>query len=156
MKKEEKKTSTNGRWGITVVIPVELTLPIEGKLIKYGEVEGHTAFEIIPEKTGIFFNLLGEVEIHGGAEIICSKNLQSSTVVTLVAMSEVAIIESFGYKGRSSSVFLYQNGIRKEIPAGVLASMGLIKGVSGETVAIEIQPVKSAMQIALEKAGLVK
>lgn len=46
--------------------------------------------------------------------------------VTLLVLSERAIIKSYGYKRRSSTITYYEAGEAKAIPASVLLALGVL------------------------------
>lgn len=57
-----------------------------------------------------------DLEPLAGASIVIAQNLQGGDSVTLLLLSERAIIKSYGYKRRSSTITYYEDGEAKAIP----------------------------------------
>jgi len=152
MKEVLRATSTNGRWGLAVVAKEDVTFPAEGTLSDLGTVAGIRTFQFEPGATGLWAYPVGsDVKIHGGATEICRIDLQSSACITLLQLGPESVLEFYGYKGRSSSILAFIEGIRAEIPEPVLLAMGLIKG-TGEIVEIEPPaPLQGAMAEAFQR-----
>jgi len=140
MKKEIfSARSTNGRWGLAVVGPQGTTFPAQGSLRHIGKVAGTVTYEFVPGETGTWVMTAEDVTVHGGATVVDCMDLQSSRTVSLLLLGPEAVIEHHGYKRRSSRIVAYVNGAEADIPATVLAAMGLLKA-DGEEVAIEPPP----------------
>lgn len=158
MKEIVQNSSTNGRRGVTVVGPDEIknvTDPIKGKLTRLGTIEGQESFEFIPGENGIWYLLdAGDTEVVRGATIVISMDLQSGNHCSIVALGDFAVIKSYGYKGRSSRIVAYKDGKKVDLPATVMAAMGLIE-VDRQVVEVEIPPIDSPLAEALRKAGIV-
>jgi hypothetical protein len=151
-KKEYRKTSTNGRWGLVVLCDTEYPLvrPIEGKLIDYGTVDGHRTFEIIPEEgTGRWYYWAEDAECISGCAIVHQEDLQSSQFATLIVGSDTFIMRSYGYKRRSSDITVWKKGQFVRVSSATLAAMGLLPGNEGK--AVEIEPPKNTVDVSLLK-----
>jgi hypothetical protein len=131
--------STNGRWGMAVVGPEGVKFPAQGSLSHVGKVAGVQTYEFIPGETGQWVLVAEDCKVHGGATVVESMSLQSSAVTTLLVLGEEAVIEHYGYKRRSSRVVAYHKGAEVDIPATVLAAMGLVQA-GGEVVEIAPPP----------------
>jgi hypothetical protein len=57
-----QETSTNGRWGLTIVGDVadDFSFPAKGRLIDMGEIERHKTFQFVPDESGHWIDLAGE------------------------------------------------------------------------------------------------
>lgn len=149
-KKEIRKTSTNGRWGMTVIMPDSDSgiYPVEGKLLDYGVIDGHRTFEIVPEEgTGKWYGIFGDIECISGCTIIHQEDLQSSCYATLIVGSETFIIRGYGYKRRGSNISVFRAGKQVEVSSAQLAVMGLLPGNTGKEV--EIDPPKNTVDVSL-------
>jgi len=150
-------TSTNGRWGIKMVGPKGLSLgkPQEGQLVSLKKIEGHDTFKFIPEPGSGKWYMVGEDLVPlAGCEVVCKRDLQSSSTCTVLVGGKFIAVKSRGYKGRSSSVTCYACGEEIKAPAAVLAAMGLIP-CTIEKVSATAPPLPSPLAEALAKAGLV-
>lgn len=129
--------STNGRWGIAVLGPEGTRLPAQGRLMDLGEVAQIRTFRFVPDDSSGQWVWAGDdAEVVAGARVVADVGLQSHRRATVIIMGPEAIIRSYGYKRRSESIVAFVNGQEQEIPAQVLASMGLIPGVE----AVEVEP----------------
>ncbi len=158
MKEVWKKTSTNGRWGVSVVCDQKIeedSSLIQGTVKHLGKVEGHEVFQLIPSQEKTWVLLGDDVAVLSGGTVIYKTGLQSSRVATIALLSSQAVIETSGYKGRSSHISCLIEGEEKHIPASCLLAMGLIKGDEGEVIKVEAPPaIESNMLAALKSAGL--
>ena len=150
------RSSTNGRWGITVVVPsgVSLDTPQEGKLVSLGKVERHDTFRFLPDPgSGKWFMLGGDFDPIAGCKVVMKLDLQSWRSATLIVGGPFFAYKAHGYKRRGHTVVAYRDGQRVEVPAAVLAAMGVIP-VEEKEVDVETPPLTSSLRDALIKAGL--
>ena len=153
MKEVYKKKSTNGRSGLAIVAESDVTFPAKGMLTSLGTFEGVKTFRFDPDENGKWFLIGGELEAVSGAAVVESVYLQSSRYATIVAGGDFFVTREIGYKGNSSNILAFQRGVAIELPATVLAAMGLIP-CEAKTVEIEIPEVESTVAEALRKAGI--
>lgn len=150
-------SSQNGRWGLAVVAPDDCDIdrsPAEGSLVSLGKIEGLDTYEFLPGKTGQWIKIFEDAVPIVGAVVVKGHDLQGGNTATLVAMGPFAALKLYGYKRRSSSVVAYKNGKQVDLPAAVMAAMGLIP-CEREVVQVEIPPVEEGpLAAALRKAGL--
>ena len=155
--KETKLTSTNGRWGLTVVHPndVDITAaPVEGELESLGSIEGHKTFVFTPKAgTGRWYILEGDTECLAGCKIVTRVGLQSFREATLLVLRPFAAYKRFGYRRRSSRIIAWRKGEPVELPPSVMAAMGLIPA---ERKRIDVEPpaLDGALAEALKKSGV--
>lgn len=119
--------STNGQRGLSLVGPSGVTLPARGALRHVGNVAGAVTYEFTPGESTTWVLVGGDVTVHGGATLAASVDLQSSQVASLVLLGPQAVVEHHGYKRRSSRIVAYAEGGEIDIPAPVLAAMGLLQ-----------------------------
>ena len=151
MKELFAATSTNGNYGIALVGPEGTTFPAEGSIKHLGKVAGMATYEFTPGETETWIYVGGDVQVRGGATVVASEDLQSSRFASILLLGPEAIIETYGYKGRGTCIEAYVRGIRTDIPATVLAALGLIEA-EGEIIAIAPPPVlQGAMALAFAK-----
>ena len=161
---ESHWSSTNGRWGLTIISPnkIQEGQPFFGRLTDLGKVAGFRTFSVqepgesgaSPDECG-WFVVVGDGQPLVGATRIESLDLQSSNSVNLFSIAaKFAAIKTFGYKGRSSHVSAWVNGESLDLSPQMMAAMGLIPA-DGHVVQVEPDPVlPDALQSALMKAGL--
>lgn len=151
-----QETSTNGRWGLTIVGDVadDFSFPAKGNLFNMGQIEGHKTFKFVPDENGQWIDLAGDVELVAGCVEVCRESLQSNNVTTLIAGGEFFAYVSYGYKRRSQTVVAYNKGKLLDLPASVMAAMGLID-CTNEVVQIELPPIDNPIADALRRAGIV-
>ena len=152
MKEIVRAISTNGRWGMAVVSPEEVRLPCEGSLKDLGSVGQVKTFLFEPGSTGTWILAADcDVRIHGGASLAYSTDLQSSRSISLLVLGREAVVEFIGYKGRSSRIKAFIEGVETDIPGPVLLAMGLLQP-EGEIVEIEPPaPLQGAMAEAFQR-----
>lgn len=120
--------ATNGRTGLAVVGPAATAWPAEGALRPVGRAAGVDTWAIEPGQTQTWvLPVLGAVRVHGGATVVATEGLQSGREATLLLLGREAVVEIFGYDRRDSRVAAYVDGVERDIPAPVLAAMGLLK-----------------------------
>ena len=164
MKKVVSRRSTNGRWGLDIVvaddavkIPMDDGIAVRGSIVSLGTLSGMRTYEFfdsVDSDDGQMFLLTGEVDTVNGAEVVEYVSLQSSGTATLLVLSDLAVMRHVGYKGRSGEFALYDKGVRKDIPQAVLASMGLIV-TDQEVVIVDPPKISSAIADAARAAGLI-
>jgi hypothetical protein len=132
--------STNGRWGLTIVGPEGTRFPAEGALRHVGKVAGMETFEFLPGETGQWIFPTGDVTVHGGATVVKTVYLQSNEECNLLVLGQEAVVEHYGYKRRGSRIVAYVRGVETDIPAAVLAAMGLLKVENGGSIKVEPPP----------------
>jgi len=151
--KEIKCSSTNGRWGLTIVHEDGVKFPAKGILDSLGKIEGHDTFQFTADENGDWIVLGGDLEPVSGCKIISKMGLQSNDYVTLLSGGKFLAYKSFGYKGRSENLVAMKDGVEVKLPASVLAAMGIIPC---EKTAVDTEPpaLNSSLADALKKAGL--
>ena len=139
MKEIFKAVSTNGRWGMAIVGPNEVSrLPAEGGIRHIGKIAGIETYVFEPGPTQTWVaGFEKEVVVHGGATLVLEMGLQSGASASIVLLGPEAVVQTYGYRTRSSSVLAFINGVERSIPETVLAAMGLAK-TTGEI--IEVAP----------------
>ena len=150
---EIKNTSTNGRWGITVVCEDDIDFPAKGILKAFGTIEGHKIFQFTASEDGSWIVIGGDLKPIAGCKVVACDDLQSSRCVTILAGGSFMAWKSYGYKGRSSSVNALKNGQQVTLSAAVMAVMELIPSKK-HVVDTAPPPIDSALAEALKKAGL--
>lgn len=169
MKEAFVEYSINGRWGVSIVSAdfdkVEYGKPVQAAITRLGKVEGRDVLRFDATDKPQWAVVLGDAKPLAGASEVLSMGLQSSQYVTVLLLSETAIVKTYGYKGRSSSISCYQQGKRVEIPASVLLALGLVEAANepeevppppsfGDTIS---QPeLRGALAEALLAAGFAK
>lgn len=158
--------STNGRWGLSIVSSDFEALtygnPVQATVFRLGKTEGRDVLRLDATDKPQWVVVLGDAQPLAGASEVLHVSLQSSRYVTVLLLSEMALVKTLGYKGRSSSVHCYQNGRRADIPSSVLLGLGLLGGTKPEEVPpppsfeVEAAPaeVRSALAEALIAAGI--
>jgi len=152
-----RESSTNGRWGLVIVSntkeDLDLHQPTEGRLISLGIEEGRDIFEFVPEKTGQWIMVGGDLTAVCGCNVFYTRSLQSNRGVSIAVGGDFFAVKSYGYKGRSSGVWAFKKGEVVDLPTPVLMAMGLLP-VKKEVIEIEIPPIGGDLKAALEAAGL--
>lgn len=156
MKEILRATSTNGRWGLVIVSDFEgdINVPVKGSLSKLGVIGGMTTYKFTENQNAdTFIMACGDADMIAGAVVIEKIDLQSSDTIMLIAGGNFFSIKTYGYKRRSSRIESFSNGNKIDVPATVLAAMGVIR-VDEEPVKIEIPALDSPLAAALAKAGI--
>lgn len=156
MKEIYKTLSTNGRWGLSIVSgdDIDITEPAQGVLTRLGEIGGIATYRFDAQLSGQWFVVVPNLaQPLAGCSVVTEISLQSSRYVTLIAGGEFMAFECIGYKGRKSWVQAFSKGQSVDLPASVMAAMGLIQ-CKEEVVKVEIPKINNALQEALLKAGL--
>ncbi|MBR5950704.1 MAG: hypothetical protein IKZ87_04645 [Actinomycetaceae bacterium] len=124
--------STNGRWGVSIVShdfdEIKYGQAVQATVTKLGRIEGRDVLRLDKTDKPQWVLVLGDSKPLAGASVALGMGLQSGSYVTVLLLSETAIVKTYGYKGRSSSVTFYQKGERANIPASVLLALGLVEG----------------------------
>lgn len=149
-----KDVSTNGRSGLAIVAESEVSFPAKGRLVLLGTFEGVKTFKFEAAQDGKWFYVGGEIEAVSGAVVVESAYMQSNNYATIIAGGDFFVIRSFGYKRRSSNIRAFNNGVEIELPATVMAAMGLIPA-ENKPVVVEIPAIESPIAEALRKARIV-
>lgn len=159
MREIARFTSTNGRWGISVVgdVPDEFKLssgPVRGTAQPLGTVEGHSVFRLCPDDQAQSWVLVGsDLVAVEGATVVCAQSLQSSDNCSILLLGPMAVVKSYGYKRRNYQVTLYSEGQAQDCPAPVLLALGLLPAQDVPAVQPP-PPASSAFAEALRRAGL--
>ena len=124
MKNILNATSTNGRWGLTVVsdsMPEGKKFPQPGTLTHAGRSEEHEIyiFDFIPRSQEWVLSG-GDMEPLADAETVISVGVQPEKVTTLIVMGPQAVVKSYGYNRRSSRIIFYDRGRAKKCPSKLL------------------------------------
>ena len=151
-----QETSTNGRWGLTIVGDVadDFRFPAKGVLTDMGTIEGHRTFKFAADENGRWVDVASDVKLLAGCAEVCSMSLQSGDRATLLVGGDFFAYISYGYKRRSQTVVAYSHGKTVNLPAAVMAAMGLITCTT-EVVQVEPPPVESPIADALKRAGII-
>lgn len=153
MKELMRKTSQNGRWGLSVVGPEGTTFPAEGRLVSLGDIEGHQTFEFCPAETGQWVVVGGDLEPIQGCTAVAEVGLQGGSCVSVLVCGEFAAYRRYGYKRRGQDVVCLHRGQAVDVPASVLAAMGILPCYREEVV-VENPALSGALAAALKAAGI--
>lgn len=153
MKELIRKTSQNGRYGVVIVGPDGTKFPAEGKLFSLGKIEGHKTFEFSPEQTGEWVVVGSDLEPIQGCATIVAQDLQGGQGVAVMVCGEFAAMRSYGYKRRQENIHCLHNGQWVNVPASVLAAMGVIP-CEREEVKSDIPELSGTLAAALKAAGI--
>ena len=130
MKEIYRATSQNGRWGLALVSegipPEDLRQPVQATITALGTAEGRDVFRLEPTDKPQWALVGGDLEPLAGASTVIAQNLQGGDSVTLLLLSRQAIVRSYGYKRRSSTITYYEDGEAKDVPASVLLALGVL------------------------------
>lgn len=130
MKEIYRATSQNGRWGLALVSegisPEVLRQPVQATITALGCAEGRDVFRVEPTDLPQWALVGGDLEPLAGATVVNAQSLQGGDSVTLLLLSEQAIVKSYGYKHRSSRITYYEDGEAKAVPASVLLAIGVL------------------------------
>lgn len=130
MKEIYRATSQNGRWGLALVSegiePGGLRQPVQTTITALGTAEGRDVFRLEPTDRPQWALVGGDLEPLAGASTVIAQNLQGGDSVTLLLLSRQAIVRSYGYKRRSSTITYYEDGEAKDVPASVLLAIGVL------------------------------
>lgn len=130
MKEIYRATSQNGRWGLALVSeglqPGCLRQPVQATITALGTAEGRDVFRVEPTDLPQWALVGGDLEPLAGATVVNAQSLQGGDSVTLLLLSRQAIIKSYGYKRRSSTITYYEDGEAKAVPASVLLAIGVL------------------------------
>ena len=130
MKEIYRATSQNGRWGLALVSedlqPDCLRQPVQATITALGSAEGRDVFRLEPTDRPQWALVGGDLEPLSGASTVIAQNLQGGDSVTLLLLSKRAIVRSYGYKRRSSTITYYEDGETKAVPASVLLALGVL------------------------------
>jgi hypothetical protein len=120
-----------------------------------GTLEGLRTFVFTPDVINGTW-VLGvscDPECLAGCKVIHCEDLQSSHSAAIITGGDFFVFKEFGYKNRSSWINAYKGGKKIELPATILAAMGLIP-CKREVVKVEVPAIESPLAEALKKAGL--
>ena len=130
MKEIYRATSQNGRWGLALVSegiqPSCLRQPVQATITALGSAEGRDVFRVEPTDLPQWALVGDDLEPLAGATVVNAQSLQGGNSVTLLLLSRQAIIKSYGYKRRSSTITYYEDGEAKDIPASVFLALGVL------------------------------
>ena len=160
-----KFVSTNGRWGAEVFAPDGA---MEGQHCGYGDdtirgtiedkgtVGSFRSFVVHPDSTADTWISFAEreTEVIAGATLVWGRGLQSGQYGAILLLGPVAVIKSYGYKGRSSWMTLYKNGVAQKLTAAHLVALGLVEPDKEPEPVAAPPEVDGAMAAALRRAGL--
>lgn len=125
--------STNGRWGVQCVYPVEVAEALRAGIVRamlnpLGHAAGLDCFEIIPTALDNFVVIGQDLIPHAGCIRVVHSDLQSNDYLTILVARAGAIWEDFGYRRRSSEFrVLTSSGEAIEAPPAVLLVAGMIE-----------------------------
>ena len=130
MKEIYRATSQNGRWGLALVSegiePGGLRQPVQATITALGAAEGRDVFRVEPTDLPQWALVGDDLEPLAGATVVNTQSLQGGDSVTLLLLSRQAIIKSYGYKRRRSTITYYEDGEAKDVPASVLLALGVL------------------------------
>lgn len=167
MKEIYRATSQNGRWGMALVserfdeCPGREN-PLRASITSLGEAEGHRVFRLEPTDAPQWVVVFGDADVISGASLVFGCSLQGNSDVSLVLLSEQALVRVYGYKRRSDRIIYFERGEVRAIPASVLLALGLLNNnTEPQPVAPppafdlgEVDAGKGALAAALAKAGI--
>jgi len=128
---------------MAIVGPAGISLPEQGILDTLGSVSGIETYRFTPGETGTWVLAGGDLQPHGGATLVKTMDLQSSSSATILLLGPEAVVEHHGYKRRSSRFVAYVSGVPRDIPAAVLLAMGLVSPEKGPVSHIDPPPALS-------------
>lgn len=155
-------SAQNGHAGFTVTVPADFSEKElgQGILSSMGKAGQFDLYDFTPDKTVDCFYKIFDREVMPivGAVIVSSYSLQNfGSHATIVAMGKMAVLQTFGYKRRTSYFTCYINGEIINTPVEVLIACGLVPPTKEpEIIKPEIPTVPTAFAEALMKAGIVK
>ena len=139
-----RERSQNGRWGVSVVtrdVPEEyLELGygrgtpelirekgVPGTLTHLGrDGSGSQVYRLDYDPASQTWVVAGEdLEVVSGATQVVKTTLQGHRHATLLLAGADAVVKSYGYRRRSSSVSLYRRGVKEHVPEAVLLAYGI-------------------------------
>lgn len=159
------RRSTNGRYGIDIIGNITGDVEksnkhtpsfIRGYLIDHGVVGRIKTFEVVEDATSDEIVVWGgDIEPIDGAVVVFDIDLQSSDNATvLVGNVESCAVVEYGYKRRSSHVFVFRKGKPiNNLPPSVMKVLGFLPGVV-ERVKVDIPPPDDRIAQAFNKLGL--
>ena len=103
-----------------------LRQPVQATITALGTAEGRDVFRVEPTDLPQWALVGGDLEPLAGATVVNAQSLQGGDSVTLLLLSRQAIVRSYGYKRRSSTITYYEDGEAKDIPASVLLALGVL------------------------------
>jgi hypothetical protein len=149
-------TSTNGRWGLDVTAPEGTTWPAKGHMVDYGTTAGRRLFSFVPGADGQWFYVAKcFVKPMAGCVVVHTVGLQSGADATIVAGGDFMVFREIGYKGRSSTVRVFNKGEEEtELPLAIMRALGIVPGESApEVIMPDIPSLGGGLADALESAG---
>lgn len=155
-----EKKSQNGSQGLGLVSKSLEICPgiFQAKVLPLGRRAGVECFELeaTTEPTWTIVHVgTGYYKPVFGATMALDAGWCGNTYAQVIAVGAKALLQWFGYKGRTSSFFFINDGVKAPAPTALLLKMGLIKpadlpeGRSHEEV---IPPGLSEEQVALLKS----
>jgi hypothetical protein len=148
-----KETSQNGRYGVAIVGEEGISFPAEGKLVSLGSIAGHDTFEFLPDNGGQWIVIGSDLEPIVGCAAVLNMGLQGAKSVTILVCGEFSAYKDHGYSRRGHEVICRSRGKRIDVPASVLAAMGILP-CEREEVRVEIPALDSPLAAALKAAGI--
>lgn len=99
---------------------------IQAEVTKLGEVGNREVYRAEPtDKPQWLLDGNDVVPLMGGS-IITYMDLQDSESITLVMISDRAIVQVYGAKRRISDILFIKDGVVTDVPASVILALGLI------------------------------
>jgi len=155
-------TSTNGRWGLDILVPNEeirnsleanKTVLPEGRIEDLGRISNRKVLRFTPE-LGVNTWLTFEDEAINGGIRVAHESLQSNQEVTVLLLGPIAITQSWGYKGRSTCITLWKKGVAEKLSEAQLLGLGLIEPSEAGTDVHSPPEIEGPMAEQLRKLGL--
>lgn len=152
--------SQNGSRGLSVVSEnpkfSEGTI-VEGAAVKsLGTRAGYESYEVLPAEGSWVWVEKGNMSFKPlfGAKKVTEVDLCGGYQATILALGPKALVQWFGYKGRTSGFYMITEGARESAPAALLLKMGLIKPAEGSVKPPEecLPPGLSEEQVKLLKS----
>lgn len=162
--------STNGRWGVQVVLPEgveDLSTPFRGRVQSLGRAGGLNCFAVQPptpeseqhplrpepETYVLMGDDLSPVE---GCVVVHREDLQSNDYCTILLLQPGAIWRNYGYKRRRCTIYmLAQDGSVVTPPPAVLLAAGLMQPTTDSVIEVPaVPPLPSSLAEAMRRAGL--
>ncbi len=157
MQRQEERQwrSTNGRYGVKMLVPTDQQFPAEGELVPLGRKAGYTCFQFNPGKTGVWITIHSGSRPVAGMSTVIDLDLQSSDSIQVYTARPGAVMQWFGYKGRESGFRVLKAGRWVDCPTSVLLATGLVEPEQTPEPVPDPEPFNSAFADALKKAGVI-
>lgn len=151
-----ERQSQNGRRGVQVTAEADTRFPARGQLQDLGTLAGVHCFSFTPTDEDEWVVVGDDLEPLEGCVSVYHDDMQGGDVASLLVARPGAVWRQWGYKRRGSDFcVLSADGSVQEPPVSVLLAAGLVKPDKAPALVPEAPVLPTAMQLALEKAGII-